>query len=83
MDILTVLPSNFGYVIFTYLYSWIMLGYLAVKVGGARKKYDVKVTSVEMSGNIGQDVCVKLTLDARSCLECIFHSVSLANSTYI
>ncbi|XP_061552622.1 microsomal glutathione S-transferase 3b [Phycodurus eques] len=42
MDILTVLPSNFGYVIFTYLYSWIMLSYLAVKVGAARKKYDVK-----------------------------------------
>lgn len=43
MDILTVLPSSFGYVIFTYLYSWVMLGYLAVKVGSARKKYDVKV----------------------------------------
>ncbi|XP_063039545.1 microsomal glutathione S-transferase 3b [Engraulis encrasicolus] len=42
MDILDVLPSNFGLVIFTYLYSWIMLGYLAVKVGGARKKYDVQ-----------------------------------------
>lgn len=44
MDALTVLPSNFGYVIFTYLYSWIMLGYLAVKVGGGRKKYNVKVS---------------------------------------
>uniref|UniRef100_A0A8D3ACM5 Glutathione S-transferase 3, mitochondrial n=1 Tax=Scophthalmus maximus TaxID=52904 RepID=A0A8D3ACM5_SCOMX len=42
MDILKVLPPNFGYVIFTYLYSWVMLGYLAVKVGAARKKYDVK-----------------------------------------
>ncbi|XP_033967472.1 microsomal glutathione S-transferase 3b [Pseudochaenichthys georgianus] len=42
MVMLTVLPSNFGYAIFTYLYSWIMLGYLAVKVGGARKKFDVK-----------------------------------------
>lgn len=44
MDILDVLPSNFGFAIFTYLYSWIMLGYLAVKVGSARKKFDVKVT---------------------------------------
>ena len=43
MDMLTVLPSGFGYVIFIYLYSWIMLAYLAVKVGLARKKYDVKV----------------------------------------
>uniref|UniRef100_A0A8C4ZWQ2 Glutathione S-transferase 3, mitochondrial n=1 Tax=Gadus morhua TaxID=8049 RepID=A0A8C4ZWQ2_GADMO len=42
MDMLQVLPANFGYVIFTYLYSWIMLCYLGVKVGGARKKYDVK-----------------------------------------
>ncbi|XP_068436269.1 microsomal glutathione S-transferase 3b [Clinocottus analis] len=42
MDILTVLPPSFGYAIFVYLYSWIMLGYLAVKVGSARKKYDVK-----------------------------------------
>lgn len=43
MDVLTALPADFGYVIFTYLYSWIMLAYLAVKVGGARKKYNVKV----------------------------------------
>lgn len=38
-----MLPANFGFAIFTYLYSWIMLGYLAVKVGAARKKYNVKV----------------------------------------
>ncbi|KAJ8333126.1 hypothetical protein SKAU_G00420220 [Synaphobranchus kaupii] len=42
MEILDVLPSRFGFVIFTYLYSWIMLMYLGVKVGAARKKYDVK-----------------------------------------
>nr|XP_046269604.1 microsomal glutathione S-transferase 3-like [Scatophagus argus] len=42
MDILSVLPSNFGYVIFTYLYSWIMMMYLSLKVTYARKKYDVK-----------------------------------------
>ena len=47
MDILDVLPSNFGLVIFTYLYSWIMLAYLAVKVGSARKKFDVKVTTFD------------------------------------
>lgn len=43
MGVLSVLPSEFGYVIFTYLYSWVMLAYLAIKVGSARKKYDVKV----------------------------------------
>lgn len=43
MEILELLPSSFGYVILTYLYSWIMLCYLGIKVGGARKKYDVKV----------------------------------------
>ncbi|XP_068607760.1 microsomal glutathione S-transferase 3b [Brachionichthys hirsutus] len=42
MDVLTVLPPNFGYAIFVYLYSWIMLMYLAVNVGSARNKYDVK-----------------------------------------
>ncbi|CAK6968058.1 microsomal glutathione S-transferase 3b [Scomber scombrus] len=42
MDILTVLPSSFGYVIFTYLYSWVMLSYLGIQVGVARKKYSVK-----------------------------------------
>ncbi|XP_046872149.1 microsomal glutathione S-transferase 3b [Hypomesus transpacificus] len=42
MEILELLPSSFGYVILTYLYSWIMLCYLGIKVGGARKKYDVK-----------------------------------------
>ncbi|KAJ3613188.1 hypothetical protein NHX12_019440 [Muraenolepis orangiensis] len=42
MEILQLLPANFAYVIFTYLFSWIMLCYLGFKVGGARKKYDVK-----------------------------------------
>ncbi|XP_062851839.1 microsomal glutathione S-transferase 3b [Trichomycterus rosablanca] len=42
MEIIDILPANFGYAIFTYLYSWVMLTYLGVKVGGARKKYNVK-----------------------------------------
>ncbi|KAJ8287431.1 hypothetical protein COCON_G00000900 [Conger conger] len=42
MELLDILPPRFGYVILTYLYSWIMLTYLGVKVGGARKKYNVK-----------------------------------------
>ncbi|XP_075883681.1 microsomal glutathione S-transferase 3b [Nelusetta ayraudi] len=42
MAVLNALPSEFGYVILTYLYSWIMLAYLATKVGSARKKYNVK-----------------------------------------
>ena len=43
MDVLNMLPSDFGYVILTYLYSWVMLTYLAVKVAFARKKFDIKV----------------------------------------
>ncbi|KAK1791200.1 hypothetical protein P4O66_013216 [Electrophorus voltai] len=42
MEILDVLPANFGYAILTYLYSFIMLFYLAMKVGAGRKKYGVK-----------------------------------------
>ncbi|KAF4089938.1 hypothetical protein AMELA_G00043930 [Ameiurus melas] len=42
MEILDNLPANFGYVILTYFYSWVMLTYLGVNVGRARKKYDVK-----------------------------------------
>ncbi|XP_027857359.1 microsomal glutathione S-transferase 3b [Xiphophorus couchianus] len=42
MNVLAKLPSSYGYVILIYLYSWIMLGYLAAKVIGARKKYKVK-----------------------------------------
>ncbi|XP_030626649.1 microsomal glutathione S-transferase 3b [Chanos chanos] len=42
MDILEILPPNFGFVILTYLYSWVMLTYLGVNVGSARKKYNVK-----------------------------------------
>ncbi|XP_051506771.1 microsomal glutathione S-transferase 3-like [Myxocyprinus asiaticus] len=41
MAIESVLPANFGYAIFTYLYSFGMLSYLAIKVGGARKKYKI------------------------------------------
>ncbi|XP_053560785.1 microsomal glutathione S-transferase 3 [Bombina bombina] len=37
-----VLPQNFAYVILTYVYSYIMLMYLGINVGKARKKYGVK-----------------------------------------
>ncbi|XP_054894425.1 microsomal glutathione S-transferase 3b [Poeciliopsis prolifica] len=42
MKVFAKVNSNYGYVILIYLYSWIMLGYLAAKVIGARKKYRVK-----------------------------------------
>ncbi|KAG9331024.1 hypothetical protein JZ751_020433 [Albula glossodonta] len=45
MEIIDVLPPRFGFAIFTYLYSWIMLTYLGIKVGAARKKYDVKTAA--------------------------------------
>lgn len=35
-------PPQFGYVILVFIYSWVMLAYLGVKVGIARKKYNVK-----------------------------------------
>ncbi|OCT92208.1 microsomal glutathione S-transferase 3 [Xenopus laevis] len=40
-----VLPSNFAYVIFTYIYSLFMIMYLSMKVMGARKKYGVKLAA--------------------------------------
>lgn len=43
MAIENLLPANFGYAIFTYMYSFVMLSYLALQVGGARKKYGIKV----------------------------------------
>lgn len=46
MATLSALPSEFGYVILTYVYSWIMLAYLGVKVGSARKKFNVKVAAL-------------------------------------
>ncbi|MGH0189676.1 UNVERIFIED_CONTAM: hypothetical protein FKN15_037863 [Acipenser sinensis] len=45
MAIQNLLPANFAYVILTFFYSWVMLAYLAVKVGQARKKYDVKTVA--------------------------------------
>ncbi|XP_041069378.1 microsomal glutathione S-transferase 3b [Carcharodon carcharias] len=36
------IPQHFGYVILVFIYSWVMLAYLAMKVGIARKKYNVK-----------------------------------------
>ncbi|XP_077992595.1 glutathione S-transferase 3, mitochondrial-like [Glandiceps talaboti] len=41
MATITVYPE-FGYVIFSLLASWVMTTYLGVKVGKARKKYEVK-----------------------------------------
>uniref|UniRef100_UPI00398F4CAC microsomal glutathione S-transferase 3b n=1 Tax=Pristiophorus japonicus TaxID=55135 RepID=UPI00398F4CAC len=37
-----LIPPQFGYVILVFIYSWVMLAYLGVKVGIARKKYNVK-----------------------------------------
>ncbi|XP_069751712.1 microsomal glutathione S-transferase 3b [Narcine bancroftii] len=37
-----LVPPQFGYVILVFIYSWVMLAYLGVKVGIARKKYNVK-----------------------------------------
>ncbi|XP_020374270.1 microsomal glutathione S-transferase 3b isoform X1 [Rhincodon typus] len=37
-----LIHPHFGYVILVFIYSWIMLAYLGMKVGLARKKYKVK-----------------------------------------
>ncbi|XP_023698261.2 microsomal glutathione S-transferase 3b [Paramormyrops kingsleyae] len=42
MELLDVLPVRFGFVILIFVYSLVMLMYLAIKVGAARKKYDIK-----------------------------------------
>nr|BAJ14113.1 microsomal glutathione S-transferase [Danio rerio] len=42
MAIEGVLPANFGYAILVYVYSFVMLMYLGMKVGAARKKFGVK-----------------------------------------
>ncbi|KAM4795011.1 glutathione S-transferase 3, mitochondrial-like [Rhinophrynus dorsalis] len=41
-SIYDILPQDFAYVILTFLYSQGMIMYLAINVGKARKKYDVK-----------------------------------------
>lgn len=50
MAVLNVLPREFGWVILTYVYSWFMLAYLGMKVGSARKKYNVKVAASSCHG---------------------------------
>ncbi|PWA16384.1 hypothetical protein CCH79_00004666, partial [Gambusia affinis] len=42
MNILANVPSSYGFVILIYLYSWVMLVYLAAQVIEARTKYKVK-----------------------------------------
>uniref|UniRef100_A0A3B3S3N7 Glutathione S-transferase 3, mitochondrial n=1 Tax=Paramormyrops kingsleyae TaxID=1676925 RepID=A0A3B3S3N7_9TELE len=42
MELLDVLPERFGFVVLIFVYSLVMLMYLAIKVGAARKKYDIK-----------------------------------------
>ncbi|XP_018413527.1 PREDICTED: microsomal glutathione S-transferase 3-like [Nanorana parkeri] len=37
-----ILPQNFAYVIFTFVYSYVLIMYLGINVGKARKKYGVK-----------------------------------------
>lgn len=66
MEILDILPANFGYVILTYFYSWVMLTYLGVNVGRARKKYDVKVNLTECS-TLRKIFRISLLLDSAVC----------------
>ncbi|XP_053310691.1 microsomal glutathione S-transferase 3-like [Spea bombifrons] len=37
-----ILPQNFAYVILTFFYSYVMIMYLGISVGRARKKYGIK-----------------------------------------
>ncbi|XP_073526689.1 glutathione S-transferase 3, mitochondrial-like [Phyllobates terribilis] len=37
-----ILPQDFGYVILTFIYSYVVLMYLGINVGRARKKFGIK-----------------------------------------
>lgn len=47
MTISDILPQNFAYVILTFIYSYVLMMYLAINVGKARKKYGVKVSPLK------------------------------------
>ena len=39
-----ILPQEYGYVVLAVLFSWVVVNWMGFKVGGARKKYGVKVS---------------------------------------
>ena len=50
--IVDILPSEYGYVLLVLIFSFVVVSWMGVKVGAARKKYDVQVSRQSLSTSL-------------------------------